>query len=77
MLECTQARKHASDGSTLALKPRADVTKSQIKEYQWPHKKDLYPIKIINKNTRQNKTTKKNKPENKGQKPEMTFSIKI
>ena len=37
----TQARE-----STLALKPRADVTKSPIKGYQWPHKKDWCPPKI-------------------------------
>ena len=27
-------------GSTLALKPRADVTKSPKQGHQWPHKKD-------------------------------------
>ena len=41
----TQARKHASK-STLALKPRADVTRSPKQGYQWPHKKDMCPPKI-------------------------------
>ena len=31
--------KHASEGSTLALKPRADVTRCPKQEYQWPYKK--------------------------------------
>ena len=40
----TQARKHLSEGSTLALKPRADVTRSSKQGYQWPHKKvDVKP----------------------------------
>ena len=38
--------KHASEGSTLALKPRADVTRSPKQGYQWPHKKDSCPPKI-------------------------------
>ena len=38
-----QARKHASE-STLALKPRADVTRSPKQGYQWPHKKDMCPV---------------------------------
>ena len=37
-----QARKHASK-STLALKPRADITRSLKQGYQWPHKKDMCP----------------------------------
>ena len=36
-------------GSTLALKPRADVTISPIQGYQWPHEKDLCPPKILKK----------------------------
>ena len=43
----TQARKHASEGSTLALKPRADVTRNPKRGYQGPHKKDLSPPKKI------------------------------
>ena len=43
-----QARKHASE-STLALKPRADVTRSPKQGYQWPHKKDMCPPKIFKK----------------------------
>ena len=35
--------------STLALKPRADVTRSPKQEYQWLHKKDLCPTKILKK----------------------------
>ena len=35
--------------STLALKPRADVTRSPKQGYQWPHKKDLCPTKILKK----------------------------
>ena len=41
MLLCTQVRKHASEGSTLSLKSRADVTKSSKLGYQRPHKKDI------------------------------------
>ena len=37
----------ACKGSTLALKPRADVTRSPKQGYQWPHKKDLCPTKIL------------------------------
>ena len=40
-----QARKHASE-STLALKPRADITRSLKEGYQWPHKKDMCPTKF-------------------------------
>ena len=36
--------------STLALKPRADVTRSPKQGYQWPHKKDLCPTKMFKKN---------------------------
>ena len=43
-LRITQERKHAK-GSTLALKPRADVTRSSKQGHQWPHKKDLRPLK--------------------------------
>ena len=45
-----QARKCASEKSTLALKPRADVTRSPKQGYQWPHKKDSCPTKILKKN---------------------------
>ena len=41
----TQARKHASE-STLALEPRADVTRSPKQGYHWPHKKYMCPPKI-------------------------------
>ena len=34
-----QATKHASEGSTLALKPRGDVVRSPKQGYQWPHEK--------------------------------------
>ena len=44
----TQARKYASE-STLALKPRADITRSPKQGYQWPHKKDMCPPKIKKK----------------------------
>ena len=40
----TQARE-----STLALKPRADITISLKQGYQWPHKKNLCPTKIFKK----------------------------
>ena len=35
-----QVTKHASEGSTLALKPRGYVTRSPKQGYQWPHEKD-------------------------------------
>ena len=34
--------------STLALKPRADITRSPKQGYQWPHEKDMCPPKIKN-----------------------------
>ena len=40
----TQARE-----STLALKPRDDVTRSPKQGYQWPHKKDSCPTKNLKK----------------------------
>ena len=45
-----QARKHASEKSTLVLKPRPDVTRSPKQGHQWPHKKDSCPTKIFKKN---------------------------
>ena len=38
--------KQASEGSTLALKPRGDITRSPKQGYQWPHEKDLCPPKL-------------------------------
>ena len=35
--------------STLALKPKADVTRSSKQRYQRPHEKDLCPPKIFKK----------------------------
>ena len=35
-------------GSTLALKSRANVTRSPKQGYQWPHERDLCPQKIKN-----------------------------
>ena len=34
---------------TLALKPRADITRSPKQGYQWPHEKDMCPTKIKKK----------------------------
>ena len=34
-----QVRKHASEGSIMALKPRADITRSSKQGYQWPTKR--------------------------------------
>ena len=39
--------RNASEGSTLALKPRGDVIRSPKQGYQWPHKKDLCPPNIF------------------------------
>ena len=44
---CTQVTKHASKGSTLALKPKADIIRSSKQGYQWPHKKDMCPPKFF------------------------------
>ena len=33
--------------STLALKPRAEISRSPKQWYQWPHKKDLYVYQTI------------------------------
>ena len=40
-IQCAEVTKHAMRESTLALKPRADVTRSPKQGYQWSHKKDL------------------------------------
>ena len=48
-LRITQVREHTKKGSTLALKPREDVTRSPKQGYQWPHEKDLCPPKKIKK----------------------------
>ena len=58
----TRSRK-ACKGSTLALKPRADVTRSPKQGYQWPHEKDLRPPNFFFKKTNNNNSTKL-KPEN-------------
>ena len=52
-----ESEDHTSDevrkkGFTLALEPRADVTRSPKQWYQWPHEKDWCPPKI-----KKNKTT--------------------
>ena len=39
--EKSVACKQTSEGSTLALKPRADVNRSPKEGYQWPHKNDF------------------------------------
>ena len=52
-LRITQVRKYASEGSTVALKPRADVTRSPKQGYQWPHKTDLCPPKVFFSNVLQ------------------------
>ena len=46
---CAQTRKHASEGSILALKPRADITRSQKQGYQWPQKELLSSKKFQKK----------------------------
>ena len=43
----------ASEKSTLALKPSADVTRSPKQGYQWPHKKNLCPPKFLKRKTLQ------------------------
>ena len=48
-----QARKRASEKSTLALKPRADVTRSPKQGYQWPHKR-LMSYKNFKKKKKKN-----------------------
>ena len=42
-----QTMKHVSKGSTMALKPRTDVTRSPKEGYQWPPKKDLCSSKTV------------------------------
>ena len=44
--------------TSLALKPRGDVTRSPKQVYQWPHKKDLCPPKIFFKKVISFKTFK-------------------
>ena len=43
------SEKACKKGSTLALKPRADVTRSPKQGYRWPHEKELGPPKNFNK----------------------------
>ena len=50
-LRITQVRKNAKKGSTMALKPRADVIRSPIQGYQLPPEKDLCPPKLKKKNS--------------------------
>ena len=40
-IHCMQVTKHTSEGFTLSLKPRTDITRSSKRGYQWPHKKDF------------------------------------
>ena len=46
-----ESEDHSSEkgykGSTLALKPRADVTRGPKQGYQWPHEKDLCPPSAV------------------------------
>ena len=50
-LGITQAGKNASKGSTLALNPRAYITRSPKQRHQWPYKKDSCPPKILKKDS--------------------------
>ena len=49
-----RARKRTSEKSTLALEPRANVTKSPKQEYQWSHEKDLCPPRFKKKEKKRN-----------------------
>ena len=44
----------ACKGSTLALKPRANITGNPKQGYHWPHKKDLGPQNILKNNQKKN-----------------------
>ena len=47
-LRITQARQYGQYAKgDLALKPRADITRSSKQGYQWPHEKDLCPPKVL------------------------------
>ena len=47
-IHCTQAMKHARQGSTLALKPRGDVTRNPKHGYQWPQERtDVLQKRIL------------------------------
>ena len=41
-VDIMEPTKHTSKVSTVTLKPRPDVTRSQKQGYQWPHRKDIY-----------------------------------
>ena len=41
-LRITQVRKHTNEGSTLALKPGLDVSRSSKQGYQWPDKRTFF-----------------------------------
>ena len=47
-IHCLPARKYASEGSTLVLKLKADVTTSSEQGYHWINRKDLCPPKMTN-----------------------------
>ena len=49
------SKKAHKKGSTLTLKPRADVTRSPKQGYQWPNEKGLFPPKIKKKNSYKSK----------------------
>ena len=45
IIRITSEKAHKK-GSTLALKPRTELTRSPKQGYQWPHKKDFFPLKL-------------------------------
>ena len=49
MMNSVHARKYVSENSTLTLKPIEEVIRSPQQGYQWWHKKDSCPPKIISK----------------------------
>ena len=60
----------ARKGSTLALKRRADVTRSPKQGYQWPHQKDLCPTKTFFK-----KSYTTHEREGKTKEERLTFGV--
>ena len=46
-ISCTPPQSSNKAEPTVALKPRGDVTISPKQGYQWPHKKDFCPPKIL------------------------------
>ena len=56
-IHCTHVTNNASEGSILALKPRADVTRSPKQRYEWSDKNYFCAVRIFFKRNKQQTKT--------------------